>query len=96
MKLLIKNGRIVNPATQMDAVADLVIEGGKVTQIAQEITGEFDQVVDASGQMVMPGFIDLHVHFRDPGLTHKEDIYTGMAAEWQVDDNERTFHGATY
>ena len=80
MKLLIKNGRIVNPATQMDAVADLVIEGGKVTQIAQEITGEFDQVVDASGQMVMPGFIDLHVHFRDPGLTHKEDIYTGMAA----------------
>ncbi|MBO5657095.1 MAG: dihydroorotase, partial [Agathobacter sp.] len=80
MKLLIKNGRIVNPATQMDAVADLVIEEGKVTQIAQEITGEFDQVIDASGQMVMPGFIDLHVHFRDPGLTHKEDIYTGMAA----------------
>ena len=80
MKLLIKNGRIINPATQMDAVADIVISEGKVTQIAQEITGEFDQVIDASGQMVMPGFIDLHVHFRDPGLTHKEDIYTGMAA----------------
>ena len=80
MKILIKNGRILNPATNMDEIADLMIVDDKVTAIATEITEEADKVIDAEGKFVMPGFIDLHVHFRDPGLTHKEDILTGMAA----------------
>lgn len=78
MTTLIKGGRIINPATEMDEIADLLIEDGKVTKIEKEIQIKADKVIDAEGKYVMPGFIDLHVHFRDPGLTHKEDIYTGM------------------
>ena len=80
MKILIKNGRILNPATNMDEIADLLIEDGKVKAIAKEIEADADKVIDAAEKFVMPGFIDLHVHIRDPGLTHKEDIITGMAA----------------
>ena len=80
MKILIKGGRILNPATNMDEVADLLIEDDKVKTIAKAITEDADKIIDAAGKFVMPGFIDLHVHFRDPGLTHKEDIFTGMAA----------------
>lgn len=80
MKILIKNGRILNPAANMDEVADLLIIEDKVAAIEKEITEGADRVIDAEGKFVMPGFIDLHVHFRDPGLTHKEDIFTGMAA----------------
>ena len=78
MKILIKKGRVLNPATNMDEVADLLIVDGKVEAIEEEITTETDKVIDAKGKFIMPGFIDLHVHFRDPGLTHKEDIFTGM------------------
>ena len=77
MKILIKNGRILNPATNMDEIADLMIEDNKVAVIEKTIDAAADKVIDAGGKLVMPGFIDLHVHFRDPGLTHKEDILTG-------------------
>ena len=80
MKILIKNGRVLNPATNMDAIADVLVEDGKVVAIEKEITAEADKTIEAEGKFVMPGFIDLHVHFRDPGLTHKEDIITGMAS----------------
>ena len=80
MKILIKKGRILNPATNMDEIADLMIADDKVARIEKEIDEAADKVIDAEGKFVMPGFIDLHVHFRDPGLTHKEDIFTGMAA----------------
>lgn len=80
MTILIKNGRVINPATEFDEVADVLIEEDKVVAIEKTITRPADKVIDADGLFVMPGFIDLHVHFRDPGLTHKEDIYTGMAA----------------
>ena len=80
MKILIKGGRVLNPATNMDEVADVLIEGNKVVAIESEINDQADRVIDAKDKFVMPGFIDLHVHFRDPGLTHKEDIITGMAA----------------
>lgn len=91
MQLLIKNGRVINPATQQDAVQDVLIEGRQILQIGEagsvraeqkEDAGQQTgiQVVDASGCYVMPGFIDLHVHLRDPGLTYKEDIETGAKA----------------
>ena len=88
MKILIKGGRVLNPATNMDEIADVLIEDNKVAAIKNEIEKEIEKeiiadagkVIDAAGKFVMPGFIDLHVHFRDPGLTHKEDIITGMAA----------------
>lgn len=80
MTVLIKGGRVINPATEMDEIADILIENEKVVKIEKEIQKDADKVMDAAGKYVMPGFIDLHVHFRDPGLTHKEDIYTGMAS----------------
>ena len=80
MTILIKNGRVINPATKMDEVADVLIEDDKVLEIQKDIDRKADQVIEADGCYVMPGFIDMHVHFRDPGLEYKEDIFTGMAA----------------
>lgn len=80
MTILIKNGRVLNPATKTDEILDLLIEDEYVAKLEKNITADADKVIDADGCFVMPGFIDLHVHFRDPGLTEKEDIFTGMAA----------------
>lgn len=80
MSLLIKGGHVLNPATGMDEIADVFVEGERVSQIGVDLAVTADETVDAAGCYVMPGFIDLHVHFRDPGLTHKEDIFTGMQA----------------
>ncbi|MGF7010809.1 dihydroorotase [Lachnospiraceae bacterium PF1-21] len=81
MSLLIKNGKVINPATNTEEVLDVLLEGEKVVAVAQNIETEAERVIDASDCYVMPGFIDLHVHFRDPGLTYKEDLRTGgMAA----------------
>ena len=70
MKILIKNGRVLNPATNMDTIADVLVEDGKVVAIEKGMEVEAEKVIDATDKFVMPGFIDLHVHFRDPGLTH--------------------------
>ena len=89
--MLIKNGRVINPASGFDGVADLWIEGGKISRIlphghAEEreeaFKGQEDgvQILDAAGKIVAPGLIDVHVHFRDPGFTYKEDIETGAGA----------------
>ena len=80
MRTLIKNGRVINPATGTDEVLDLLIEDKLVVKMEADITEDADRVVDAAGSYVMPGFIDLHVHFRDPGLEHKETIETGSKA----------------
>lgn len=80
MTILIKGGRVINPATKMDEVADVLIEEGKVKKIAKEITESAERTILAKDCYVMPGFIDLHVHFRDPGLEQKEDVFTGMKA----------------
>ncbi len=82
MALLIKNGRVLNPDPEMrmDAVSDLLVENGVIVKAEPDIQVEGVQVLDASGCFVMPGFIDLHVHLRDPGLERKETVVTGVAA----------------
>lgn len=80
MTILIKNGQVINPATQMDEVADVLVENGVVKEIAKGIKTKADRVIDAKGCFVMPGFIDLHVHLRDPGFEQKETIETGCRA----------------
>lgn len=79
--LIIKHARILDPASCLDMMGDLSVENGVITEIAEEIAEkEGDIVLEAAGLAAAPGLIDTHVHFRDPGLTYKEDIFTGAAA----------------
>lgn len=80
MTILIKNGRLINPSEKLDKVMDIFVEDGIIKEKAESIEKQADTVIDAAGCYVMPGLIDLHVHFRDPGLTYKEDIETGSKA----------------
>ena len=80
MSILIKNGQVINPATATNEVLDVLLADGKVVKMEAAITDKAERIVDAKGCYVMPGFIDLHVHFRDPGLEHKETIETGSKA----------------
>lgn len=79
--ILIKDGRIVDPKRGIDDVLDIIIEDGKIKKIGKYQRGdEYETIIEAKGCVVAPGLIDVHVHFRDPGLTYKEDIQTGAAA----------------
>ncbi|MBE0658914.1 MAG: dihydroorotase [Bryobacteraceae bacterium] len=80
MKLLIKNGRIICPASGLDAIADLLIEDGRIAGTGQDLSAPGADVIDASGLVVAPGFIDIHVHLREPGFEHAETIATGTRA----------------
>ena len=76
--ILIRNGRVIDPANGVDAVCDVLIENGKVSAVHPNIQAAADvRVIDATGKVVAPGFIDMHCHLRDPGLEYKEDIVTG-------------------
>ncbi len=75
--ILIKNGRIIDPANNIDATLDLLIEDGKIAQIGKSLDAQAAEVIDASGLLVTPGLVDMHVHLRDPGLEYKEDIISG-------------------
>ena len=77
MNILIKNGRILDPATGTDMVGEILIEDGKIAEVGEKLEAEAERVVDAAGCYVMPGLIDLHVHLRDPGQEYKEDILVG-------------------
>ena len=80
-KILIKNGRMVDPANGIDGKKDILIENGKVKEVADRIVADKDtKEIDAEGKAVMPGFIDLHVHLREPGFEYKETIETGSKA----------------
>ena len=80
--LLLHNGRVIDPKSNLDQVMDLVTDNGKILELGEHLTEKYPdaETIDASGLVVAPGLIDVHVHFRDPGLTYKEDIHTGAAA----------------
>ena len=80
--LLIQNGRVLDPWTGTDAQLDVLIgNDGVIAKIAEKIDAPADcKIFDAAGLTVSPGFVDGHVHFRDPGQTQKEDVLTGAAA----------------
>ena len=80
MTILIKNGRVINPATGTDETLDVLVENGIVARTEKSIKEKCDRVIDAKGCFVMPGFIDMHVHLRDPGFEQKETIETGARA----------------
>jgi len=80
LTLLIKNGRVVDPSQNLDAVKDLLLEDGVVKALADHIDTEVDEVYDATGMIVAPGLIDMHTHLREPGLEAKECIETGTMA----------------
>jgi len=84
MRMLIKGGRIIDPSSRTDIVGDLLIEDGVIAwcgeRLPDEMTQDGDQVFDASGLVVAPGLIDMHVHLREPGFEYKETIASGGAA----------------
>ena len=77
---MIKNGRVVDPSSGTDKRLDVLIEKGKITQIKPKISASGAKFIDASGLIVAPGFIDMHVHLREPGQEDKETIATGALA----------------
>jgi dihydroorotase len=79
-RLVIKNGRVVDPGSGVDQIADVAVENGTIREIAPSIDGTGSEVFDASGLIVAPGFIDMHVHLREPGLEHAETIESGSWA----------------
>ena len=80
--MIIKGGRVIDPLSKRDEVLDIKIEDGKIAEIAKDIEASSgnEEIIDARGKIVVPGLIDVHVHFRDPGQTHKEDLVTGSQA----------------
>lgn len=80
--LLIAGGRVVDPSRGVDAALDVLIDGGKIRAVAPDLRrqGTYDRVLDATGLVVAPGFVDMHVHFREPGREADETIATGSAA----------------
>ena len=77
--LLIKNGRVVDPASGIDEILDVLITNGKIDTVQAGIESAAARL-DAAGKIVAPGFIDMHIHLREPGQEHKEDIESGTAA----------------
>jgi dihydroorotase len=80
VRLLIKSGRVVDPASGVDGALDVLIDGRRIAEVAPRIRAEDARILDASGLVVAPGFIDMHVHLREPGQEHKETIRSGSRA----------------
>ena len=84
--MIIKNGRIIDPANNLDAIGDIYVKDGIITNViikdnmSDNLDISDEEIIDATGLVVMPGFIDVHSHFRDPGFEYKEDIFTGAKA----------------
>jgi len=80
MKILIKNGLLVDPVNKIEAVMDILVAGGKVSMVAKGITAGADTIIDAKDKIVMPGIVDMHVHLREPGREDKETVASGTEA----------------
>ena len=80
MKLIIKNGHVVDPANKIDDSLDILIEGEKISKVAKAIDSKAEIVIDASGKIIIPGIIDMHVHLREPGREDKETVASGTKA----------------
>ena len=78
--LLIKGGRVLDPASNLDEICDVFIKKGKVRKIARNINLSYSELIDASDKIVIPGLIDMHVHFREPGREDEETIESGSRA----------------
>ncbi len=78
--ILIRGGRVIDPSQDLDETADVLICDGRVAEMGQSIAADGVEVLEASGCVVAPGFIDMHVHLREPGFEHKEDIESGTRA----------------
>lgn len=76
--LLLKNVRAVDSSIKLDKITDILIDDKKIVKVCENITDKADRVIDGMGKLVVfPGLVDMHVHLRDPGFTHKEDVITG-------------------
>ena len=80
MSIVIKNGRVIDPSSNTDRVADVLIVEGKIAGVAPNLSSPHAEVFDATGLVVTPGFIDMHVHLREPGFEHAETIESGSRA----------------
>ncbi|MBI4431958.1 MAG: dihydroorotase [Candidatus Omnitrophica bacterium] len=80
MKILIKNGHVVDPRNKIDGVVDILIENDRIKKVFKKSDVKADREIDAKGKIVAPGFIDMHVHLRQPGYEYKETIETGLRA----------------
>ena len=80
MRILIKNGRVIDPANNIDDTQDVLIQDSKITKVAKNIGVSVDKIIDAADKIVMPGLVDMHVHLREPGREDKETIATGTSA----------------
>ncbi len=80
MRLLIQNGRVIDPASHTDALADVLITDGRIEAVAPGLSAPGAETFDAGGMIVAPGFIDMHVHLREPGFEHAETIESGSRA----------------
>lgn len=83
MKILIKNGQVIDTESKLNGVCDVLIENGKIQQIGMGLASDGCEVIDATGKYVLPGLVDAHCHLRDPGLEYKEDIETGTCSAAQ-------------
>lgn len=80
MAYLLKNARVIDPQVSLDQVVDVLIEDDKISQVGEGLTCEGAEVLDLAGKILVPGLVDVHVHFRDPGFEQKEDIASGSRA----------------
>ncbi|MGM9540499.1 dihydroorotase [Anaerovibrio sp.] len=80
MKVLIKGGRVIDPANKIDKVADVLVEDGRIAAVGEGLSADGAEVFEADGRIVSPGLIDMHVHLREPGQEAKEDFASGSRA----------------
>ncbi len=80
MQILIKGGRVIDPANKIDAIMDILVEDSRIVKVSKNIKAEACKIIEAQGKIVMPGIVDMHVHLREPGREDKETIASGTKA----------------